>query len=108
MITSPVFAGRKYAVLGDMKELGEESLAYHREIGRFAAESGLTGLLTVGELGREIAAGAEEGGLRTQSFEDNESAAAEIKGKLHSGDVVLVKGSRAMAMESIVKRLLDG
>lgn len=98
---------RKWAVLGDMKELGDATLEEHHEIGRAAAEAGLAGLITVGELGRHIAEGAREAGLAdVVEAADNAEARARIASRLAAGDVALVKGSRAMQMEEIVAGLL--
>jgi len=99
---------RKWAVLGDMKELGALAAEWHREVGAVAASLGLAGLVTVGELGAEIAAGARAAGLAdAEPAADNAAAAAAIAARLGAGDVVLVKGSRAMKMEEIVARLLE-
>jgi UDP-N-acetylmuramoyl-tripeptide--D-alanyl-D-alanine ligase len=87
--------------------LGDTSLEEHHEIGRAAAEAGLAGLVTVGELGRHLAEGARETGLAdVAEATDNAEATALIVSRLAAGDVVLVKGSRAMQMEEIVAALL--
>jgi len=100
---------RKWAVLGDMKELGDASIDAHHEVGRSVAEAGLTGLVTVGELSHHIAEGAREAGLaEVKEATDNATAAELIAPRLATGDVVLVKGSRAMQMEEIVAALLGG
>jgi len=99
---------RKWAVLGDMKELGAMTEDWHREVGAMAAASGIAGLVTVGELGRLIGEGARESGMSdVEAAADNTSAAAAIRRHLEPGDVVLVKGSRAMKMEEIVALLLE-
>jgi UDP-N-acetylmuramoyl-tripeptide--D-alanyl-D-alanine ligase len=98
---------RKWAALGDMKELGSASADEHRAVGEFAAGLGLAGLVAVGELGRCIAEGAAKAGLREAvATADNAAAAAAVKERAAPGDVVLVKGSRAMQMEEIVAALL--
>jgi len=98
---------RKWAVLGDMKELGDASLEAHHELGRSVAKAGLTGLVTVGELSHHIAEGAREVGLvEVTEATDNATAAELLAPRLATGDVVLVKGSRAMHMEEIVAALL--
>ena len=98
---------RKWAVLGDMKELGELSANWHREVGELAAGLGIAGLVTVGALGRAIAEGARPGmvGRDVVEAESNAEAAAAIAARMKAGDVVLVKGSRAMKMEEIVRSL---
>ena len=98
---------RKWAVLGDMKELGDASIDAHHEVGRVAAGTGLAGLVTVGELGHHIAEGAREAGLSdVTAVAGNAAAASAVASRLTAGDVVLVKGSRAMQMEEIVAALL--
>jgi len=98
---------RKWAALGDMRELGDAAVEQHHEIGRFVGRLGLAGLVTVGELGRHIAEGAREAGLEAVAeARDNASAAAELLAHLEVGDAILVKGSRAMQMEEIVRALL--
>jgi UDP-N-acetylmuramoyl-tripeptide--D-alanyl-D-alanine ligase len=99
---------RKWAALGDMKELGPLAADWHREVGELAAEMRLAGLITRGELGKDIAEGARGGlpGGAVAAAESNEEAAALLADRLSPGDVVLVKGSRAMKMEEIVKGLL--
>jgi len=101
---------RKWAVLGDMKELGPLGVEWHREVGELAATLGLAGLIAVGELGRQIAEGARGRLAQGEVVEaaDNEAAAAAVTERVRPGDVVLVKGSRAMKMEEVVRMLLAG
>ncbi len=101
--------GRKIAVLADMKELGDRSEVAHREVGLFAGAS-IHMLITVGEMARYIAAGAQEAGLpadRIISFDTSTEAAKAMVDIVRAGDVVLVKGSQSMRMERIVKELLE-
>lgn len=94
---------RKVAFLGDMKELGDLGPGAHRALGQIITEvGGLEALYAVGELAAQIP-GA------TQCFADSAQAAKFAREKLGlgPGDVVLVKGSRAMAMERIVEALAD-
>jgi UDP-N-acetylmuramoyl-tripeptide--D-alanyl-D-alanine ligase len=99
---------RKWAVLGDMRELGPMSPVWHQEVGALAASLGIAGLVTVGELGRLIALGArsEMAGREVVEAADNSAATEALAKRVRAGDVVLVKGSRAMKMEEIVKGLL--
>ena len=98
----------KWAVLGDMKELGPLSPAWHREDGELAGDKGVAGVIALGELGHFIAEGAREDLPAENVLEaaDNAEAAAIVADLLAAGDVVLVKGSRAMKMEEVVERLL--
>lgn len=100
-------ATRKIAVLGDMLELGDFAGTGHRQVGKLAAESGISILVTVGELGQAIATGAHCSGFRGEirQLATSDEAAAVLKGEVRPGDVVLVKGSRAMKMEAVVEAL---
>ena len=92
-----------------MLELGEDGPRLHCEVGGQTAF--LDGLITVGDLGREIGRGAVSAGLapdRVQEAENGESAAALLLPELGPGDVVLVKGSRGMQLETAVAHLLAG
>ncbi len=100
-------AGRKVAVLGDMLELGTKERQYHEEIGRFAASAGVDLLLTVGNLTPFMgeAALAEGTGIQVKHFENNTEISNYLKELLLPEDVVLLKGSRGMALDQIVKEL---
>jgi UDP-N-acetylmuramoyl-tripeptide--D-alanyl-D-alanine ligase len=100
---------RKIAVLGDMNELGKKSAEYHRQIGAYAAGKDLGLLIAVGEKAAGIAEGAKtaNAALEILHFETKERAWDAMKGILTAGDVILVKGSRGMAMETLVKRILE-
>lgn len=103
-------SGRKIAVLGDMYELGAESLSGHRRVGEKAAELKLDCLCTVGELAREIAAGAVVAGMpqgQIHRFEHKGEAISFLRSFLKEGDLVLVKGSRGMQLEEITASILQ-
>lgn len=97
---------RHWAVLGSMLELGETSASLHREAGRRAAEAGFSPVVGVGKLARELVAGAARAGAATEWFEDATAAAATVPDELRAGDVVLVKGSRGVGLEAVVRSLL--
>ncbi|HTO52686.1 MAG TPA: UDP-N-acetylmuramoyl-tripeptide--D-alanyl-D-alanine ligase [Myxococcota bacterium] len=101
-------SGRAFAVLGDMFELGDDAAALHAEVGRRAAAAGVDTLVCVGELSANTAAAARAAGL-TQVFEtaDPEQAVARVRADARSGDVVLVKASRGMKLERVVKLLTE-
>lgn len=101
--------GRKIAVLADMKELGNKSQVAHHEVGLFAGTS-VHMLITVGEMSRYTAQGAQEAGLpadRVIAFDTSSEAAMAMGDIVRAGDVVLVKGSQSMRMERVVKELLE-
>jgi len=96
------------AVLGDMLELGAQSLAFHREIGAHVAAGGITSLVACGALGQTIADGARAAGMaddRIVECEDVQQAIPHVISLADPGDVVLVKGSRGMRMEQVVEAL---
>lgn len=102
-------ARRKVAVLGSMLELGELSKKAHKTLGKFAINKNIDYIFTVGEFGRQIAEGALENGASIEKvtcFKDSKEAAAALKEFLRQGDIVLIKGSRAMKMEQIVNALV--
>ena len=100
--------GRHVAVLADMLELGAIEKKAHEEVGLCAARGGVSLLVTVGERARWIAAGARSYAAppACHSFRTNEEALAFLRAHLQPGDVVLVKGSRGMHTDEIVKGLL--
>jgi len=100
--------GNKTAVvLGDMLELGNESLAAHRAVGRFAARCGIGALISVGGLAKEAAYAALEAGLPVRICSDYQEAFAALQEICpEKGWYILVKGSRGMRMEKVVQLLL--
>jgi len=99
---------RRIAVLGDMLELGENEKEEHRKAGRFLAESGIDILIALGPLAEEMAAAAREAGMdsgRVITVDDHASTVEAIEAILRPGDLVLVKGSRGVKMETVVEEL---
>jgi len=99
-------AARRVAVLGDMLELGPEGPRFHREGGLAAARLGFDPVAGVGELARELAAGARAGGVAAAWHADAAAAAEWAAAAARPGDVVLVKGSRGIGLDAVVRRLL--
>jgi UDP-N-acetylmuramoyl-tripeptide--D-alanyl-D-alanine ligase len=93
---------RKVAVLGDMAELGPGAPAFHREVGAAAARAGVEVLVAVGPLARNYVQGAR-GVPLTRWAGTVEQGLAALRSVLQPGDVVLVKGSRAMGLEVIAE-----
>ncbi len=101
---SEIYSGRLIAVLGDMLELGEISEAVHREIGAELVENKFDTLITLGELGKFIAAGARDAGLKNvYTFDTHEEAAKKILELVRDGDTILFKASHVMHMEKIIE-----
>ncbi len=94
--------GRKIAVLSDMLELGDWSMEGHKQVGR-ACKVDI--LYTYGEMAKDINGAAPE--IEKEHFSSREALADKLIEILKPGDTVLVKGSRGMKMEDIVKRLVD-
>ena len=101
--------GRRVAVLGDMNELGAHTEAAHAEVGRRAAELGIGQLFAVGRMAPVTARAARSAGLaRVMEFADVETAVQALKSFLKTGDVVLLKASRAVRLERIAEMLKAG
>ncbi len=96
-------ARRRVMIVGDMKELGPRGEQLHRDTGERIARAGVDLLIAVGTLGRYVAQGAAGQGLRAECFETVEAACAAAPALLTDGDVILLKGSRAMAMERLLE-----
>lgn len=94
--------GKKILVLGDMGELGKLAIDLHRTIGRDARKAGLDHLFTLGELS---AYAAEEFGQGARHFNSIDELLNVTKSLLADDVTLLVKGSRFMQMERVVKQL---
>jgi UDP-N-acetylmuramoyl-tripeptide--D-alanyl-D-alanine ligase len=92
---------RTLAVLGEMAELGRTAPAYHREVGKAAAELGVDELLAVGELAR----GYLEAGVPGRWVPNVHEALRALDDVVRPGDAVLVKASRAIGLEAIAEAL---
>ncbi len=93
--------GKKYLVLGDMGELGNGGADFHRMIGQEAKKAGLDGLLTLGKLSAYT---AEKYGQGARHFESMPMLLCEIEKLLAPDVTLLVKGSRFMRMENVIKQ----
>ncbi len=99
---------KKIAVLGDMLELGEKTEVGHRQVGE-NINSIVDILFTVGDRARFIADEAKKHGFSKDNifeFSRSEDAAIHIQKIIHKGDIVLIKGSRSIRMEKIVKKIM--
>ncbi len=93
---------RTVAILGDMLELGRHARLAHREVGRKVADLGIQLLIAIGPHSREIVKGACPVGVSpSYHFRKLEEAKAALPSLLHTGDLILIKGSRGMQMERI-------
>lgn len=99
--------GRRIAVLGDMRELGAMEEQGHRSVGQRAAEVAHL-IYAVGDLGRLTGEAAQEAGHGGVSFwTSKEEAAQNLRERLEPADVVLLKASRAMALETVLPLLVE-
>lgn len=100
--------GRRIAVLGDMKELGENCEYMHRSVGYYLAQKKVDVLLTVGGLSAVLAVGATERScIEAFAFDNNDDAANKLREILSEGDAVLFKASRSMAFEDIINKTFN-
>ncbi len=95
-------SGRKIAILGDMKELGADEIALHREVGAYAKEVGIDMLVAVGPLSEATAEGYGKGAYYYPTVE---RCIDRLKRYLLPGDTILVKASHSMRFERIVEAL---
>ena len=103
--------GRRIALLGDMKDLGPDSADLHRAVGAMAADTNLDLLITYGNLAVDIALEAVMHGVEREKVivmpesKGKTETARVLREHLRRGDCLLVKASRAMAMEDILTLL---
>jgi len=98
-----------WAVLGDMLELGDLAADEHAGIGRFAAQLGVDHLVAVGEHGSQMTSAAVAAGFPSKqavAVADKTDAVALVRAGLRAGDVVLVKASRGLALDTVADDIL--
>jgi UDP-N-acetylmuramoyl-tripeptide--D-alanyl-D-alanine ligase len=100
---------RRIAVLADVWELGDISRQCHYEVGVYIAGQKIDEVITVGQEARYIASGVQDNNqlITTHSFMKNEEAITYLKSILKPGDGILVKGSRGMKTDEIVKAVSE-
>ncbi|HDR7542993.1 UDP-N-acetylmuramoyl-tripeptide--D-alanyl-D-alanine ligase [Bacillus sp. CH_442] len=96
---------KKFIVIGDMLELGKKAETYHREIGKMLNEESIQYVFTYGELAKIVAEEARKNYHtgKIKSFDNKAKIAEEVLKVITKKDVVLLKGSRGMALEEIVQ-----
>lgn len=102
-------ASKKYAVLGDMLEIGTYTEEGHQLVGRHLYKNNIDILVAVGEKSRGFIRGAKEAGMEDGQifyFDKPEEAGRFLQNRIKEGDALLVKGSQGARMEKIVKELL--
>ncbi len=100
--------GRRIFVCGDMLELGKDTERLHKEIGKKVASSKVDILWTVGPFSRFVAEGAIDNGMSGEnifSYDTSEETSSLIASQLKSKDTVLIKGSRRMKLECVLRQI---
>lgn len=100
-----ISGGRKIAILGDMFELGQKEEEYHFQIGEYASHKGVDVIISVGKNAKYISEGARTGGTKAIHFEKKDFLQKVLNQWIRPKDIVLVKGSRGMAMDEVVMQL---
>ena len=104
-VLSQTRAARRFAVLGEMLELGHAAEAMHRQVGAYAARHGVDVLIGVRGQARPMVEAAAAEGLRTAHFFEDPAEAGEfVREMARAGDAVLFKGSRGVRMERALER----
>jgi UDP-N-acetylmuramoyl-tripeptide--D-alanyl-D-alanine ligase len=99
---------RRILVAGEMLELGEASEALHHECGVWAAKCGVDIIVAVRGAARQLAQGAVAGGMpeaHVHFFTEVDPATDFVSREVRNGDLVLVKGSRGVHLEKMIKAL---
>ncbi len=99
--------GRRIAVIGDMLELGEQELQFHRDAGKGIPKS-VSVVVGVGKRSKALLEGAREAGFPEDAlhhFDTAEQAGEFLKNEVRSGDLVLIKGSRGVGLDKAVAML---
>ena len=100
---------RKIAILGDMLEMGNWAEEAHTLVGKYVVDNQVEILVTVGKDSVKIADGAAMAGMNKEnihSFKNNDEVKAFLDSIIKKGDIVLVKGSRGMKLETVVEYLI--
>jgi UDP-N-acetylmuramoyl-tripeptide--D-alanyl-D-alanine ligase len=95
---------RKVAILGDMFELGDNTQAYHSEVGTYAKDAGVDLVLGVGDLAKALVDSAGSIGIH---FQNKQALIDALPQLIMTDDVILVKASRGMALDEVVEHLLS-
>jgi UDP-N-acetylmuramoyl-tripeptide--D-alanyl-D-alanine ligase len=98
-------SGRRVAVLGEMRELGELSAPEHAALGDLVGAAAVDALVAVGPETAPLAEHARDAGVAVTEVPDAATALDAVAGFVHGGDAVLVKGSRAVGLELVATAL---
>ena len=96
---------RKIAVLGDMNELGDNEIAYHREIGEFLKDLSIDGLFTLGKKGEEIRKAMGEKLLPGKVCFSLEELSLALEKEIKPGDLLLFKASNSLSLSTVIQEI---
>ncbi|MEE9464554.1 MAG: UDP-N-acetylmuramoyl-tripeptide--D-alanyl-D-alanine ligase, partial [Candidatus Neomarinimicrobiota bacterium] len=99
--------GRRIAVFGDMLELGRLSEEHHRQVGLYAVEQGVDEMFCYGTESRVTYCTARSAGMAVHHYTDKNELAHILGRSIAAGDLVYIKGSRGMAMETIIDTIFS-
>jgi UDP-N-acetylmuramoyl-tripeptide--D-alanyl-D-alanine ligase len=98
---------RRVAIVGDMLELGKYSKKLHADLGRLLADSGVRKVIAIGQFARDVADGAVKAGMKSDRLftaAKSEEAVPVAKEVVEPGEVVLLKGSRGVHLETVFEK----
>lgn len=98
------YPGQRIFVMGDMGELGQDALNYHRQIGKLAKRLNIDFVYTYGDLSKET---AKAFGNHAKHYPNHRELILALKRYLSENAAILIKGSRSAQMEKVVAALLD-
>jgi UDP-N-acetylmuramoyl-tripeptide--D-alanyl-D-alanine ligase len=96
---------RRIAVLGTMKELGDYSVAFHRQVGAGAVAEGVNALLILADPAEAAAMAEGAGAIATQQFANHDAVIRYLREIMQPGDRILFKASRAVGLDRVVEAL---
>ena len=102
--------GRRVFICGDMKDLGDESNQFHRQLGIDAAQAGVDVILACGAFANAVAEGAgaaAKANLQVECFDDADAVCNNLSKFVRDDDIILVKGSRSMHLETVIDKLKE-
>jgi UDP-N-acetylmuramoyl-tripeptide--D-alanyl-D-alanine ligase len=98
------YSGQRIFVMGDMGELGQNAVDYHRQIGQLAKELNIDEVYTCGDLSQET---AKAFGESAKHYANHHALILALKPRLQENVTILIKGSRSAQMEKVAAGLMD-
>ena len=93
--------GRRIFIFGDMKELGENEIDFHKEIANYC-EGKIDGIICYGDLAKNTFNNSKSISLRLH-FDNKDALVAEVCSLLENDDIIMLKGSRSMELDSVAE-----